>query len=192
MEERVKELLGLQEQIFLERYKQASRKVGIVMKTLGLSFRFPIILQLVTLYPKYVAFDRWENMSVLQELKPSKTDSHGRPTDTDTSSVAPGDLQALLVIAVLVGSECKLAAVRQGWREGDAITAREFSHWTAIAYNRDAAEFLHSGVREFLNDFDACVQSGNREENVFRSVVLLTSHFAMLENKEPQPIEYFS
>ncbi|TRX92231.1 hypothetical protein FHL15_006846 [Xylaria flabelliformis] len=219
MEERAKELLGLQEQIFLERYKQASRKVDIVMKTLGLSFRFPFILQLVTLYLKYVALDRWENMSVLQELVEENKTNELREwaksyreffvqlivarnprrltamTDLPTQilrAVAPGDLQALLVIAVLVGSECKLAAVRQGWREGDAITARAFSHWTAIAYNRDAAEFLHYGVREFLNDFDACVQSGNREENVFRSVVLLTSHFAMLENKEPQPIEYFS
>ncbi|KAI0203575.1 ankyrin repeat protein [Astrocystis sublimbata] len=219
MEERVKELLGLQEEIFLERYKQASRKVDLVMKTLGLSFRFPIILQIVTLYLKYVAFDRWENMSVLQELVEENKTEELREwaesyreffvqliearnprrltamTDLPTQvlrAVAPGDLQALLVIAVLVGSECKLAAVRQGWREGDTITARAFSHWTAIAYNRDAAEFLHYGVREFLNDFDSCVQSGNREENVFRSVVLLTSHFAMLENKEPQPIEYFS
>ncbi|RYP53253.1 hypothetical protein DL768_001757 [Monosporascus sp. mg162] len=219
LEERVKELLGLQDQIFLARYKQASRKVDIVMKTLSLSFRFPIILQLVTLYLKFVAFDRWEHMSVLQELvKENKTDelrqwaeayrhffvqlvvaSNPRRltamTDLPTQvfrAVAPGDLQALLVIAVLVGSETKLAAVRHGWREGDAITARAFSHWTAIAYNRDAEEFLHYGVREYLNDFDACIQSGNREESVARTVVLLTSHFAMLENKEPRPIEYFS
>ena len=219
LEERVKELLGLQEQIFLARYKQASRKVDMVMKTLSLSFRFPIILQLVTPYLKFVAFDRWEHMSVLQELvKENKTDELRQwaeayrdffvqlvaarnprrltaMTDLPTQvfrAVAPGDLQALLVIAVLVGSETKLAAVRHGWREGDAITARAFSHWTAIAYNRDAEEFLHYGVREFLNDFDACIQSGNREENVARTVVLLTSHFAMLENKEPRPIEYFS
>ena len=58
VEERVKELLGLQDQIFLARYKQASRQVDMVMKTLGLSLRFPIILQLVTLYLKFVALDR--------------------------------------------------------------------------------------------------------------------------------------
>lgn len=215
----MKELLGLQEAIFLARYKQASRQVDMVMKTLSLSFRFPIILQLVTLYLKFVAFDRWEHMSVLQELvKENKTaelrqwaeayreffvllvDARNprrltAMTDLPTQvlrAVAPADLQALLVIAVLVGSETKLAAVRRGWREGDAITARAFSHWTAIAYNRDAEGFLHSGVREFLNDFDACIKSGNRQENVARTVVLLTSHFAMLENKEPRPIEYFS
>ena len=219
LEERVKELLGLQEEIFLARYKQASRQVDMVMKTLSLSFRFPIILRLATLYVKFVAFDRWEHMSVLQELvKEKKTDELRQwaeayreffvllvdarnprrltaMTDLPTQvlrAVAPGDLQALLVIAVLVGSETKLAAVRRGWREGDAITARAFSHWTAIAYNRDAEGFLHSGVREFLNDFDACIKSGNRQENVARTVVLLTSHFAMLENKEPRPIEYFS
>lgn len=219
LEERVKELLGLQEQIFLARYQQASRKVGMVMKALGLSFRLPIILRLVTLYLKFVAFDRWENMSVLQELvEENRTDELRQwaetyreffvqliaarnprrlraMTDLPTQvlrAVAPKDLHAFLVIAVLVGSEAKLAAVRYGWREGDAITARAFSHWTAIAYDRDAAEFLHYGVREFLNDFDACIQSGNREENVARTVVLLTSHFAMLDNKEPRPIEYFS
>ena len=219
LEERVTELLGLQEAIFLARYKQASRKVYRVMKTMSLSFHFPIILQLVTLYLKNVAFDRWENMSVLQELvKENKTDELRQwakvyreffiqlvvarnprrlkaMTDLPTQilqAVAPGDLQALLVIAVLVGSETKLTAVRQGWREGDAITARAFSHWTAIAYNRDAEEFLHKGFREFLNDFDACIQSGDREDNVARTVFLLTCHFGMLENKEPRPIEYLS
>ncbi|UKZ79330.1 hypothetical protein TrVFT333_007080 [Trichoderma virens FT-333] len=219
MEERVEELLGLQEPIFLARYKQASRNVDMVMKTMGLSFRFPVILRLVTLYLKFIALDRWEHMSVLQELVDENRTDELREwaeqyreffvqlvvarnprnltamTDLPTQifrAVAPGDLQALLVIAVLVGSEAKLAAVRQGWREGDAITARAFSHWAAIAYNRDAEEYLHYGVREFLSDFDACIQSGNREENVSRTVVLLTSHFAMLENKEPRPIEYFS
>ncbi|KAL7946830.1 natch and ankyrin domain protein [Trichoderma barbatum] len=219
MEERVKELLGLQEPIFLARYKQASRNVDMVMKALGLSFRFSIVLRLVTLYLKFIAFDRWEHMSVLQELVDENRTDELREwaeqyreffvqlivarnprrltamTDLPTQvfrAVAPGDLQALLVIAVLVGSEAKLAAVRQGWREGDAITARAFSHWAAIAYNRDAEEYLHYGVREFLSDFDACIQSGNREDNVARTVVLLTSHFAMLENKEPRPIEYFS
>lgn len=219
MEERVKELLGLQEPIFLARYKQASRNVEIVMKTMGLSFRFPIILRLVTLYLKFLALDRWEHMSVLQELVDENRTDELREwaeqyreffvqlivarnprrltamTDLPTQifrSVAPRDLQALLVIAVLVGSEAKLAAVRQGWREGDAITARAFSHWAAIAYNRDAEEYLHYGVREFLNDFDASIESGNREENVARTVVLLTSQFAMIENKEPKPIEYFA
>lgn len=219
MDERVEELLGLQEPIFLERYKQASRNVDKVMKTLSLSFRLPIVLRLMTLYLKFIAFDRWEHMSVLQELvDENRTDElrewaeqyrgffgqlvitrnfRGLTTMTDLptqifQAVAPRDLQALLVIAVLVGSETKLAAVRQGWREGDAITARAFAHWAAIAYNRDAEEYLHYGVREFLSDFDTCIQSGNREENVARTVVLLTSHFAMLENKEPRPIEYFS
>ncbi|KAH8423978.1 ankyrin repeat domain-containing protein [Aspergillus melleus] len=219
MNERVDELLGLQEQIFIARYQQASREVNMVMKVLRLSFRFPIILRMVIFYIKYVALDRWENMSVLQELaKKNKMNElrqwaevyreffvqlvvsrnyRGLTAMTDLPTqlfrvVAPGDLQALLVIAVLVGSETKLAAVRHGWREGDAITARAFSHWAAIAYNREVEEFLHYGVRDFLNDFDASIQSGNREENVARTVVLLTSHFSILENEEPRPIEYFS
>lgn len=63
---------------------------------------------------------------------------------------------------------------------------------TAIAYDRGAEEFMHYGVREFLNDCDACIQSGDREDDVNRAVLLLTQHIAILENKEPQPIEYFS
>ncbi|RAH63890.1 natch and ankyrin domain protein [Aspergillus aculeatinus CBS 121060] len=188
MEERVEELLGLREQIFLARYKQASRKVYLVMKALGLSFRFPI----------FVAFDRWENMPVLQEVARRQAyreffvqlvvsrNQKGLQAMTDLPTqvfreVAPGDLQALLVIAVLVGSEAKLAAVRHGWREGDAITARAFSHWAAIACQRGAEESLHYGVRDFLNDFDTSIRSGNREDNVARTV-----------NDEPRPIEYFS
>ncbi|UPK99028.1 hypothetical protein LCI18_009963 [Fusarium solani-melongenae] len=38
--------------------ERASRKVDLVMKTLDLSFRFPIILRLMTLYLKFIAFDR--------------------------------------------------------------------------------------------------------------------------------------
>jgi hypothetical protein len=106
--------------------------------------------------------------------------------------VSTADLEALLVISVLVGSEVKLAAVRHEWRQGDAITARAFSKWASIAYHRGAGEFLHYGVREFLIDFDGCIQSGKRAENVARTVVLFTSHIAMLENKDPRPIEYFS
>ncbi|PKK51843.1 hypothetical protein CI102_5889 [Trichoderma harzianum] len=219
MEERVKELLTLQEPIFLARYNKASRNVGMVMKALGLSFRFPIILRLMTLYLKFIAFDRWEHMSVLQELVDENRTDELREwaeqyreffvqlvvarnprrltamTDLPTQifrAVAPGDLHALLAIAVLVGSETKLAANRQGWREGDFITARAFSHWAAVAYDRDAEEYLHYGVREFLNDFDACIQSGNREDNVHRSALLLTCQFGMLDNKEPKPIDYFA
>lgn len=58
LKERVNELMGLQEQIFRTRYKKASRRVYIVMKTLRFSLRFPIIIRFTTLYLKYVAFDR--------------------------------------------------------------------------------------------------------------------------------------
>lgn len=71
--ERAKQLLELQEQLFAARYKD--------FRTLSLSFRFPLIFQLVTLCIKYSSFleyrttGRWETMSVLQELvKDNKTD----------------------------------------------------------------------------------------------------------------------
>ncbi|ETS76982.1 hypothetical protein PFICI_10856 [Pestalotiopsis fici W106-1] len=219
MDERVEEILGLQEQIFLARYKQASRKVEMVMKAFSLSFRFPLIFQLVTLYLRSVALGRWENLSVLQELvRENRTDELRRWTERHReffvqvvlsrnrgrlraicelperilSEVAPSDLQALLVISVMVGSEAKLVACREGWREGDAITSKTFSNFTALAYNRDAEEFLHQGVRDFLNGFDVSVQTSNRQDNAARTMVLLTSHIAMIENQQPKPIEYFA
>jgi ankyrin repeat domain-containing protein 50 len=54
------------------RDKSSPRLRLILLSRLGLSLRFLIIPQLVTLYMKYVAFDRWENMSGLQELVEEK------------------------------------------------------------------------------------------------------------------------
>ncbi|KAI1358964.1 ankyrin repeat protein [Xylaria arbuscula] len=208
MEERVKELLGLQEQIFLARYKQASKKLDILMKTLSLSIRFSLMYRLLELYLKFVAFGRWEQITdelrqwaqayrnfFVQLVVARNPEQLAAATDLPTQVfrvASPGDLHALLVISVLVGSETKLEAIRRGWREGDAITARAFSHWTAVACSRDAEEFLHYGIREFLKDFDTCIQSGDRDEMVARTVLLFTCHFAMLENNEARPIEYFS
>lgn len=218
LEERTRQLMGLQEQLFAERYEDSSRQVDIMIKALSLSFRVPFILRLVTLYLKHSSIGRWETMSVLQDLvKNNKTDKLRKwaqayrdfgiqlvearnpknlaaMTDLPTlifQVVSTADLEALLVISVLVGSEVKLAAVRNEWREGDTITARAFSQWASIAYRRNAEEFLHYGVREFLIDFDGCIQNGNSSDMVARSTVLFTAHIAMLENKDQQPIEYF-
>jgi nucleoside phosphorylase len=219
VEERVKELLGLQEQVFLARFKRSSRFVDLVMKGLGLSLRFPLVLELMSLYLKFVALNRWDSLSVLQELvQENKTDelrewaklyhvfflglvvartpkrlkAMGDLSTQILQKVAPRDLQALLAITVFTGMETKLAAVQHGWREGDAITAAAISDWAAIACDRDALEFFHFGIREFLSDFDGCVRNGNREESVLRTALLMTGHFAMVNKQEPGPIEYFS
>lgn len=219
MDERVKELLGLQEQVFLARFKRSSRFVDLVMKGLGLSLRFPLVLELMSLYLKFVAMNRWDSLSVLQELvREKKTDelrewaklynvfflglvTAGNPKrlgamgDLSTQilqKVAPKDLQALLTITVFTGMETELTAVQHGWREGAAVTAAAISDWAAIACDRGALEFFHFGIREFLSDFDGCVRNRNAEENVFRTTVLMTSHFAVIDKQEPGPIEYFS
>ncbi|KAI9042818.1 uncharacterized protein KD926_004883 [Aspergillus affinis] len=219
VDERVKELLGLQEQVFLARFKRSSRFVGLVMKGLGLSLRFPLVLELMSLYLKFVALNRWDSLSVLQELvqenktdelrawaklyntfflglvvarKPKKLKAMGDLSTQILQRAAPRDLQALLAITVFTGMETKLTAVRHGWREGDAITAAAISDWAAIGCDRDALEFFHFGIREFLSDFDGCVRNGNREENVRRTALLMTGHFAMIDKQEPGPIGYFS
>ncbi|KAL9105844.1 MAG: hypothetical protein Q9227_009052 [Pyrenula ochraceoflavens] len=219
VDERVQELLGLQEQVFLARFKRSSRFVDLVMKGLGLSLRFPLVLELMSLYLKFVALNRWDSLSVLQELvqenktdelrewaklyhvfflglinarNPKRLKAMGDLSTQILQKVAPRDLQALLAITVFTGMETKLAAVRHGWRDGDAITAAAISDWAAIACDRDALEFFHFGIREFLSDFDGCVRKGFREENVLRTTLLMTGHFAMINKGEPGPIEYFS
>ncbi len=219
VDERVKELLGLQEQVFRARFKRSSRFVDLVMKGLGLSLRFPLVLKLMSLYLKFVAVNRWDSLSVLQELvqenktdelrewaklynvfflglvvarKPKRLKAMGDLATQILQKVAPRDLQALLAITVFTGMETKLTAVRHGWREGDAITAAAISDWAAIACDRDALEFFHFGIREFLRDFDGCVRNGNREENVLRTALLMTGHFAIIDKQEPRPMEYFS
>jgi hypothetical protein len=219
VDERVKELLALQEQVFLARFKRSSRFVGLVMKGLGLSFRFPLVFELMSLYLKFVALNRWDSLSVLQELvqenkinelrawaklynvfflglvvarKPKRLKATGDLSTQILQKVAPRDLQALLAITVFTGMETKLAAVRHGWREGDAITAAAISDWAAISCDRGALEFFHFGIREFLSGFDGCIRNGNREENVLRTALLLTGHFAMINKQEPGPIVFFS
>jgi len=219
VDERVKELLGLQEQVFLARFKRSSRFVDLVMKGLGLSLRLPLVLELMSLYLKSVALNRWDSLSVLQELvNENKTDelrewaklyhvfflglvearvpkrlkAMGDLSTQILQKVAPRDLQALLAITVFTGMDTKLTAVRHGWREGDAVTAAAVADWAAIACDRDALEFFHFGIREFLSDFDGCVRNGNREDNVLRTALLMTAHFAMINKQEPGPIEYFS
>ncbi|KAL4868100.1 hypothetical protein BDV12DRAFT_108213 [Aspergillus spectabilis] len=219
VDERVKELLGLQEQVFHARFKRSSRFVDLVMKGLGLSLRFPFVLELMSLYLKFVVLNRWDSLSVLQELvqenkvyelrewaklyhifflelvvarNSKRLKAMGDLSTQILQKVAPRDLQALLAITVFTGMETKLAAVRHGWREGDAITAAAISDWAAIACDRDALDFFHFGIREFLSDFDGCVRNGNREENVLRTALLMTGHFAMVDKQEAGPIEYFS
>jgi nucleoside phosphorylase len=219
LEERVKELLGLQDQVFTARFKRSSRFVDLVMKGLGLSLRVPLVLELMSLYLKFVALNRWDSLSVLQELvqenkteelrewaslyhefflglvrarNPKRLKAMGDLSTGILQKVAPRDLQALMAITVLTGMDTKLTAVQHEWRDGDATTAAAISDWAAIACDRDVLEFFHFGVREFLSDFDGCVRRGDREENVLRTGLLLTGHFAMIEKKEPGPIEYFS
>ncbi|KAK0507857.1 hypothetical protein JMJ35_009746 [Cladonia borealis] len=92
----------------------------------------------------------------------------------------------------LVGTSIILATAQHKWREGVDISARGFAQFASIAYHRDVGESLHYGGREFLIDFDGCIWNGRRAENVARTVVLFSTHFAILETKDPRPIEYFS
>ena len=221
LEERAKQLLGLQEQLFAARYEKSSRLVGLSIKALTLSFRLPFILTLVTLWlkRKYSSHGRWEAMHVLQDVvKNNKTDrmrewaqvyidfgaqlvADENPrnlaamtglTEVIFQIVSVRDLEALLVISVIVGASVMLGSAQRDWREGVDIAAKTFGNWTLLAYQRGAEESLHRGAREFLIDTDACIWSNRRAETVARATVLLTSHFGMIWTQDPRPVEYWS
>ncbi|MCJ1268483.1 hypothetical protein MMC22_008371 [Lobaria immixta] len=219
LEERAKELLGLQEQLFAARYENSSRMLRITLKALALSFHFPLLLKLVTLYLKYSSTNRWEAHHVLQDVVKNNKTAKMRKwaqayIDFGVQLVearipknlqlmldltvlvfqvcSTADLEALLVISVLVGSNVILAAAQHEWREGVDMEAKTFAQWASLAYHRGAGESLHYGVREFLTDFDGGIWSGARAENVARTFVLFSTHMFVLESKDPRPIEYFS
>ncbi|KAF5613568.1 ankyrin repeat [Fusarium subglutinans] len=219
IEERAEQLLGLQEQLFAARYEESSRLVGLTIKTLTLSFQFQPIAKLFKFYLEHSSIGRWEVMHVLQDLVRNNKiarlrnwaqayidfgiqlvqaeDAKNLAIMTDLSVqvfrvVSTGDLEALLVIGVLVGSSVILAAAEKGWWPGVDISARTFAQFAALAYHRDRGEFLHYGVREFLVEFDGCIRGGRRSESAARTVVLFSTHFAIIDTKETRPIDYFA
>ncbi|KAF4333667.1 ankyrin repeat [Fusarium beomiforme] len=219
VEERAEQLLGLQEQLFAARYEESSRLVGLTIKTLTLSFQFQPIVKLFKFYLEHSSIGRWEVMHVLQDLVRNNRiarlrnwaqayidfgtqlvqaeDAKNLAIMTDLSVqvfrvVSTGDLEALLVIGVLVGSSVILASAEKGWWPGVDISARTFAQFAVLAYHRDRGEFLHYGVREFLVEFDGCIRGGRRSESAARTVVLFSTHFAIIDTKEPRPIDYFA
>ncbi|KAJ3498372.1 hypothetical protein NLG97_g1171 [Lecanicillium saksenae] len=219
LEDRVKQLLGLQEQLFAARYENSSRRVKFGIKTLTLSFYLPPLLKIVRLYLRHSWVGRWEVMHVLQDLvKNGKTDrlrrwaeafiQFGIPIVESRNVknltvmtalsvqifqvVSTEDLKALLVIGVLVGSAIILAAAQCEWREGIHVSARTFAQFATLAYHRDAGESLHYGVREFLVDFDRSIWNAKRHESVSRTVVLFSTHLAILETQDELPVQYFA
>ncbi|RSM05309.1 hypothetical protein CEP52_006338 [Fusarium oligoseptatum] len=219
LDERVTELLGLQEQVLNARFMHTTRDVNLVTKGLALSIRIPLVLELMTLYFKYMALNRMDSLPVLRELvqenkmkqmrawaKPyhmflarlvyaksaRKLKAMGDLPTYCLQRVTPGDMQALVVIMTFTGMETKSTAVQEGWEPGDDITSAAIADWAAIAYERDSLEYFHLGIREFLIDFDGCIRNENREEKVLRTTLLITVHFAMLDKQKPGPIEYIS
>ncbi|KAK5357554.1 hypothetical protein LTS03_011540 [Exophiala xenobiotica] len=143
VDEQVKELLGLQEQVFLARFNRSSRYVDLVMKGLGLSLRFPLVLELRSLYLKFEnkkdALREWAKLfhvfflGLVVARNPKRLKAMGNLSTHILQKVAPRDLQGLLAITVFTSMDTKLTAVRHGWREGDAVTAAAISDWAAIA-----------------------------------------------------------
>ncbi|KAK2732324.1 hypothetical protein FQN55_004266 [Onygenales sp. PD_40] len=216
LEERAKELLELQEQLFVARYENQSRLVDLTIRILTFSLRFRPVFKVVALYMRHWSIGRWE---VLQDLVKNNETTRLRkwaqsfmglgdqliearnPKDLDAMTmlsvrvfevVSTADLEALLVIGVLVGSGVILAAAKHRWREGVHISARTFAQFASLAYRRGTGESLDYGVRQFLIDLDASIRSGRSAETADRVVVMFSTHLAILANRDPRPIEYFA
>ncbi|KAL2816638.1 hypothetical protein BDW59DRAFT_136665 [Aspergillus cavernicola] len=216
LEERAKQLLEIQEQLFATRYENQSRLVELTLNILTFSLQFRPVFKLVALYVRHWSIGRWE---VLQDLVKNNETARLRtwaqsfigfgnqliearnPRNLEAMTglsvrvfevVSTADLEALLVIGVMVGSGVILAAAKHRWREGVDISARTFAQFASLAYHRGTGESLDYGVRPFLIDLDASIRSGRRAETVDRVVVLFSTHLAILASRDPRPIEYFS
>ncbi|OJD15801.1 hypothetical protein AJ78_03981 [Emergomyces pasteurianus Ep9510] len=216
LELRANQLLELQEQLFATRYENQSRLVDLTLKILGFSLRYRPIFKLVALYVRHWSVGRWE---VLQDLvKNNETarlrewaqsfigfgkqlveDMNARNLEAMTGLsvrvfevVSTADLEALLVIGVLVGSSVMLAATKQRWRGGVDIAGKTFSKFASLAYHRGTEESLDYGVRQFQVDLDASIRNGNRADCVDRVIVIYSTYISILADKDPRPIEYFS
>lgn len=216
LQERVKELLDLREQIFAAQYEQQSKRVDMAIKMFTYSLRIKPVFSVLSMYMSHASLGRWE---VLQDLVKNNESArlrewaqswikfgrqlidarNAKSLDAMTALsvrvfqvVSSADLEALLVIGVLVGSGVMLLSAQAHWRDGVEIAGRTFSHFATLAYQRGAEESLDYGVRQFLIDFDECLRGGRKQESVARVVVLFSTHLAILAAQDPQPIQYFS
>ncbi|GBF60497.1 hypothetical protein TMEN_2935 [Trichophyton mentagrophytes] len=89
------------------------------------------------------------------------------------------DYQVLLATTAFTGMGKKPADVQHGWEE-DGNTTAVVGDRTAIAYDRNVLKFFHFGIKEAPRSNSGSVRAGNREGNVFRTIVLVTGHFFMI------------
>jgi len=217
VDERVQELLKLQEQLFARRYANSSRSVTIMLNTLTASFYFPPIYHMVSFYLRYSSFGRWEVMHVLQDLvKNGKEDKLRQWGDAylkygkwlidgkreknlarvtwlsaDVYAMSStGDLQGLIVIGLLIGAECAYLSALSDWIEGRDILTAIYASWSSIAYRRDSGEYVHKGLSYYLKDFDSNIRDGQSVECIARTETLFTAQVSVLRTKEAMPIEY--
>ncbi|KAI0529776.1 hypothetical protein GGR58DRAFT_509193 [Xylaria digitata] len=198
------QLLELQEQLFAARYENQSRQVDTTIKILASSPRLPPVFRLGALYVRHLSRGRW---AVLQDLVKNNEAPRSRkwtqsfikfgiqlvvaknPSHLTAiielsvrafEVVSSADLEALLVIGVMVGSSVMLAAAQHQWREGVEIAGRTFSQFTSLGYRNGAQEWLDYGVRQFLIDFDDCI----------RGVGAAEGQSGRVADEVPSPITY--
>jgi ankyrin repeat domain-containing protein 50 len=214
--ERADELLQLQEQLFAARYEYQSKQVDTTIKLFTMSMRIRPIFKLISLYVRHVSLGRWE---ALQDLVKNNDkdrlrkwahswimfgrqlvkdrDPKGMEAMTGLSvkvfqAVSALDLEALMVIGVLVGSGVILIAATDRWREGVEIAARTFAQFASLACRTSTEESLDYGVREFMIDTDAAIRGGKGEETEHRMTVLFSTLYAIVATEDSWPIDYFS
>ncbi|KAM5464207.1 hypothetical protein MauCBS54593_007026 [Microsporum audouinii] len=214
VEERAKALLKLQDQLFAARYENQSKLVDLVIRILTVSLQFPPFFKVVSLYMRHWSAGRWE---VLQDLvknneslrlrnwaqsfiafgdqlidskDPRKLNAMVKLTVEIFEVVSTPDLEALLVMGILVGSSVILRSAMNKWREGVDISARTFAQFCSLAYQRGIGEAVDYGVREFLVDIDSAIRRGRRAETVDRLGVVFSALHAIVASGDIRPIEY--
>ncbi|KAK4223218.1 hypothetical protein QBC38DRAFT_517311 [Podospora fimiseda] len=217
IEDRASELMTLKEALFAARYENQSKEVALAIKVFTHSLRFQPVFKAVSFYIRHhISPGRWETLQDLvknnetarikewaiswinfgsQFIESRNHKSLANMTDLSIrvfEVVSRADLEALLVIGVMVGAGVMLNSAQAHWREGVEISAKTYSRFAFIARRNDAEEFLDYGSRQFLIDFDSCLRGGKMDESVARVEVLFNTYLAILADEQSWPIDYFS
>ncbi|EXU95243.1 ankyrin repeat protein [Metarhizium robertsii] len=200
VDERVKELLGLQEQVFLARFRRSSRFVDLELVQEN---KTDELREWGKLY--HVFF-----LGAGCRQNYEEAEGHGRPVDADLAKHPPffcvdrspmAFSLFLQKVRLEIFRHCWPSRSSPAWERNSRLSdtdgekemppqLRQFQIGppSPATGTRWCSSTSACGVFERLR----CVRSGNREENVLRTALLMTGHFAMIDKQEPGLIEYFS
>ncbi|KAI1199268.1 ankyrin repeat protein [Nemania serpens] len=204
-------LLELHEQLIDARHKVQSRQIDIFIKISDFFIvLFPPIWKLAVLSAKHTQRGRWATYNdtsrtekwtqsftkhgtrLIQSRNPKHLTAALEVIVQTLEVISKEDLEPLLVIGIMSGSNIMLSLVQQQWKEGVKIVCRTANQLFSLAHRSGTEESVDYGIRQFLIDCDDCIRSGRRVESANRMVVLFSTHLSSFSSEDPWPAKYTS